>query len=214
MQPGCKAPSRHCGTGIAPDRDITASGRDVDGPRASLPAVLPGRARRTPRQLPAFRYRKEKSRARRTVCWRGMDSNLRFRDALAPPSRGTSGPSPPSPPPDPEDPADPHSPMKARFSASLRRFSAKIKWLAVGSNGPGGGYRSAAYRGASGRSTWSARVRISMLLSSAPGSPACTSCKALRDRLGLKVRVYEAGETVGGTWYWNRYPGARCDSEA
>ena len=53
-----------------------------------------------------------------------------------------------------------------------------------------------------------------MLLSSAPGSPACTSCKALRDRLGLKVRVYEAGETVGGTWYWNRYPGARCDSEA
>src|SRR5215469_16103386 len=38
--------------------------------------------------------------------------------------------------------------------------------------------------------------------------------KALRDRLGLKVRVYEAGETVGGTWYWNRYPGARCDSEA
>ena len=28
--------------------------------------------------------------------------------------------------------------------------------------------------------------------------------KALRDRLGLKVRVYEAGETVGGTWYWTR----------
>ena len=38
--------------------------------------------------------------------------------------------------------------------------------------------------------------------------------KSLRDKLGLKVRVYEAGETVGGTWYWNRYPGARCDSEA
>ena len=38
--------------------------------------------------------------------------------------------------------------------------------------------------------------------------------KALRGRFGLKVRVYEAGETVGGTWYWNRYPGARCDSEA
>jgi cyclohexanone monooxygenase len=38
--------------------------------------------------------------------------------------------------------------------------------------------------------------------------------KALRDRLGLKVRVYEAGATVGGTWYWNRYPGARCDSES
>jgi cation diffusion facilitator CzcD-associated flavoprotein CzcO len=38
--------------------------------------------------------------------------------------------------------------------------------------------------------------------------------KALRDKLGLKARVYEAGETVGGTWYWNRYPGARCDSDA
>jgi cyclohexanone monooxygenase len=38
--------------------------------------------------------------------------------------------------------------------------------------------------------------------------------KALRDKLGLNVRIYEAGETVGGTWYWNRYPGARCDSES
>src|SRR4051812_40293584 len=38
--------------------------------------------------------------------------------------------------------------------------------------------------------------------------------KSLRDRLGLNVRVYEAGETVGGTWYWNRYPNARCDSES
>ncbi|HEY7038442.1 MAG TPA: NAD(P)/FAD-dependent oxidoreductase, partial [Methylomirabilota bacterium] len=38
--------------------------------------------------------------------------------------------------------------------------------------------------------------------------------KSLRDRLGLNVRVYEAGETVGGTWYWNRYPGARCDSDS
>jgi acetone monooxygenase len=31
-------------------------------------------------------------------------------------------------------------------------------------------------------------------------------------QLGLKVRVYEAGSAVGGVWYWNRYPGARCDS--
>ena len=38
--------------------------------------------------------------------------------------------------------------------------------------------------------------------------------KSLRDKLGLKARVYEAGDTVGGTWYWNRYPGARCDSDA
>ncbi|MGE7981455.1 flavin-containing monooxygenase [Solibacillus sp. NPDC093137] len=31
---------------------------------------------------------------------------------------------------------------------------------------------------------------------------------------GLSTRVYETGEGVGGTWYWNRYPGARCDSES
>jgi cation diffusion facilitator CzcD-associated flavoprotein CzcO len=36
----------------------------------------------------------------------------------------------------------------------------------------------------------------------------------LRDRLGLSVKVLEAGGGVGGTWYWNRYPGARCDSES
>jgi cation diffusion facilitator CzcD-associated flavoprotein CzcO len=36
----------------------------------------------------------------------------------------------------------------------------------------------------------------------------------LRDRLGLSARVLEAGDGVGGTWYWNRYPGARCDSES
>jgi cation diffusion facilitator CzcD-associated flavoprotein CzcO len=32
--------------------------------------------------------------------------------------------------------------------------------------------------------------------------------------LGLGVRVFEAGSGVGGTWYWNRYPGARFDSES
>jgi len=36
----------------------------------------------------------------------------------------------------------------------------------------------------------------------------------LRDVMGLSVRVYETGSGVGGTWYWNRYPGARCDSES
>src|ERR687884_868642 len=32
--------------------------------------------------------------------------------------------------------------------------------------------------------------------------------------LGLSARVYERGTGVGGTWYWNRYPGARCDVES
>ena len=36
----------------------------------------------------------------------------------------------------------------------------------------------------------------------------------LREVLGLSARVFEAGDNVGGTWYWNRYPGARCDSES
>ena len=32
--------------------------------------------------------------------------------------------------------------------------------------------------------------------------------------LGFTARVFEAGGGVGGTWYWNRYPGARCDVES
>ncbi len=32
--------------------------------------------------------------------------------------------------------------------------------------------------------------------------------------LGLKVRVFDTATGVGGTWYWNRYPGARCDVES
>jgi cyclohexanone monooxygenase len=32
--------------------------------------------------------------------------------------------------------------------------------------------------------------------------------------LGISARVYEAGDGIGGTWYWNRYPGARCDVES
>jgi cation diffusion facilitator CzcD-associated flavoprotein CzcO len=31
---------------------------------------------------------------------------------------------------------------------------------------------------------------------------------------GLRVRCFESGDDVGGTWYWNRYPGARCDVES
>src|ERR1700756_885200 len=38
--------------------------------------------------------------------------------------------------------------------------------------------------------------------------------RELRDVLGLSVKVLEAGTDVGGTWYWNRYPGARTDSES
>ncbi|WP_294567890.1 NAD(P)/FAD-dependent oxidoreductase [uncultured Arthrobacter sp.] len=36
----------------------------------------------------------------------------------------------------------------------------------------------------------------------------------LRDEMGLTARVFEAGGGLGGTWYWNRYPGARSDSDS
>src|SRR4051794_13169858 len=38
--------------------------------------------------------------------------------------------------------------------------------------------------------------------------------RELRDEVGLRVRAYEAATDVGGTWFWNRYPGARTDTES
>ena len=35
----------------------------------------------------------------------------------------------------------------------------------------------------------------------------------LRDELGLNVRAFDMASDVGGTWYWNRYPGAMSDTE-
>ena len=49
--------------------------------------------------------------------------------------------------------------------------------------------------------------------SSAPGSPASTSCTGPAKQ-GFSAQLLEAGGGVGGTWYWNRYPGARFDSES
>ena len=47
------------------------------------------------------------------------------------------------------------------------------------------------------------------------GAGICGMYQLYRLReLGLSVRVFEAGSGVGGTWYWNRYPGARFDSES
>ena len=49
--------------------------------------------------------------------------------------------------------------------------------------------------------------------SSVPGSPGftcCTGCGNLDFRHGSS----RPADGVGGTWYWNRYPGARCDSES
>src|ERR1700691_912291 len=35
-----------------------------------------------------------------------------------------------------------------------------------------------------------------------------------RNQLGLSVRAFESAADFGGVWYWNRYPGARCDCES
>lgn len=40
------------------------------------------------------------------------------------------------------------------------------------------------------------------------------SVHKLRDELGMKVQAYDAAGDVGGTWYWNRYPGALSDTES
>ena len=39
-------------------------------------------------------------------------------------------------------------------------------------------------------------------------------CYSLREIYGDNIVVLEAGDEIGGTWHWNRYPGARCDCES
>lgn len=43
------------------------------------------------------------------------------------------------------------------------------------------------------------------------GFAGMAALRRFRDDLGMTVVVFEEAEDVGGTWYWNRYPGARCD---
>ena len=64
-----------------------------------------------------------------------------------------------------------------------------------------------------GRAPWGSRSARSMSSWSERGSRAST-CSTGPGPQGLTVQVFEAGDGVGGTWYWNRYPGARCDVES
>ena len=57
------------------------------------------------------------------------------------------------------------------------------------------------------------RPILTMSSWSVPGFAGMYMLHRLRG-LGLSARVYEQGGDVGGTWYWNRYPGARCDVES
>ncbi|OGE51162.1 hypothetical protein PENARI_c014G09269 [Penicillium arizonense] len=43
------------------------------------------------------------------------------------------------------------------------------------------------------------------------GFSGCYLLHKLRDELNLKVKIFETGSSLGGTWHWNRYPGARVD---
>jgi cation diffusion facilitator CzcD-associated flavoprotein CzcO len=70
-----------------------------------------------------------------------------------------------------------------------------------------------AARAASNRQTYADRGGYDAIIVGA-GFSGLYQLHCLRDKLGLTAVVLEAGDGVGGTWYWNRYPGARCDSES
>ena len=57
-----------------------------------------------------------------------------------------------------------------------------------------------------------AREQVDVVVVGA-GFAGCYMLHRLR-KMGQSVRVFEKGTGVGGTWYWNRYPGARCDIES
>jgi len=70
-----------------------------------------------------------------------------------------------------------------------------------------------AARAASNRQAFAASKAYDAIIVGA-GFSGLYQLHCLRDKLGLTAVVLEAGDGVGGTWYWNRYPGARCDSES
>jgi cyclohexanone monooxygenase len=65
----------------------------------------------------------------------------------------------------------------------------------------------------SGRGSGNGTTRIFDAIIVGAGFAGLYAVYRLR-KLGLNVRVFETGHGVGGTWYWNRYPGARCDVES
>lgn len=66
---------------------------------------------------------------------------------------------------------------------------------------------------ASGPDTNSSEVQDVDVAIVGAGLAGCYALYRVRE-MGLRAIVFEAGDGVGGTWYWNRYPGARCDIES
>jgi cyclohexanone monooxygenase len=60
----------------------------------------------------------------------------------------------------------------------------------------------------------SARAREFDVVVIGAGFAGLAALHRIREQMGLSVRVIEAGTQAGGTWYWNRYPGARCYVES
>ncbi len=61
--------------------------------------------------------------------------------------------------------------------------------------------------------TETTKVRVDAVVIGA-GFSGMYALHRLRDQMGLDVQVFEATSNVGGTWFLNRYPGARCDTES
>src|ERR1700716_2076631 len=100
----------------------------------------------------------------------------------------------------------------ARLHFCLLRFCAAGRMLVRNTRKNLKGARMSALQSISGKSHASDTEKYDVVVVGA-GFAGMYMLHRLRG-LGLSVRVYEQGGDVGGTWYWNRYPGARCDVES
>src|SRR4030081_407240 len=100
----------------------------------------------------------------------------------------------------------------ARLHFCLLRFCAAGRMLVRNTKKNFRGARMSALQSSSGKSHASDTETYDVVVVGA-GFAGMYMLHRLRG-LGLSVRVYEQGGEVGGTWYWNRYPGARCDVES
>src|SRR5262249_22660744 len=100
--------------------------------------------------------------------------------------------------------------LRASRHNYLRRRPREILAAAAGfglymSNNPSSGYQKATMT-----PTRAAKLDVAIV---GAGFAGLYMLHQLR-KMGMSALVFEAGAGVGGTWYWNRYPGARCDVES